>query len=118
MDDLSRFCCLNPACSDHDKRGHGNLTVPVRYGPRRTRLLRCASSHTRFSERQGSRVVNAAFVERHNGTGRGRRRRKGRQSSGFSKSWRVHVAATRFSDFTYNFCWPVRTLRVKGADGQ
>ena len=65
-----------------------------------------------------SRVVNAAFVERHNGTDRGRCRRKGRKSSEFSKSWDVHVAATRFSYFTYNFCWCVRTLRVKGVDGR
>ena len=65
-----------------------------------------------------SRVVNAAFVERHNGTDRGRCSRKGRKSYEFSKSWDVHVAATRFSYFTYNFCWCVRTLRVKGADGR
>ena len=65
-----------------------------------------------------SRVVNAAFVERHNGTDRGRCSRKGRKSYQFSKSWEVHVAATRFSYFSYNFCWCVRTLRVKGADGR
>ncbi len=65
-----------------------------------------------------SRVVNAAFVERHNGTDRNRCSRKVRKSYGFSKDWDVHVAATRFSDFSYNFCWPVRTLRVKGADGR
>jgi IS1 family transposase len=65
-----------------------------------------------------SRVVNAAFVERHNGTDRGRCSRKGRKSYEFSKAWDVHVAATRFSYFTYNFCWCVRTLRVKGADGR
>ncbi len=65
-----------------------------------------------------SRVVNAAFVERHNGTDRGRCSRKVRKTAAFSKDWRMHVAATRFSYFTYNFCWPVRTLRVKGADGR
>jgi IS1 family transposase len=65
-----------------------------------------------------SRVVNAAFVERHNGTDRGRCSRKGRKRYEFSKDWGVHVAATRFSYFSYNFCWPVRTLRVKGADGR
>jgi hypothetical protein len=65
-----------------------------------------------------SRVVNAAFVERHNGTDRGRCSRKGRKRYEFSKVWDVHVAATRFSDFSYNFCWPVRTLRVKGSDGR
>lgn len=65
-----------------------------------------------------SRVVNAAFVERHNGTDRGRCSRKGRKRYEFSKDWDMHVAATRFSYFTYNFCWQVRTLRVKGADGR
>jgi hypothetical protein len=54
MDDLSRFCCLNPDCSDHGKRGHGNLTVPMRYGPRRTRLLRCSTCKARFSERKST----------------------------------------------------------------
>ena len=65
-----------------------------------------------------SRVVNAAFVERHNGTDRNRCSRKGRKRYQFSKDWDTHVAATRFSYFTYNFCWPVRTLRVKGEDGK
>ena len=65
-----------------------------------------------------SRVVNAAFVERHNGTDRGRCSRKGRKRYEFSKDWAVHAAATRFSYFSYNFCWPVRTLRVKGSDGR
>jgi IS1 family transposase len=65
-----------------------------------------------------SRVVNAAFVERHNGTDRSRCSRKGRKRYEFSKDWRVHVAATRFSYLTYNFCWCVRTLRVKGHDGR
>ena len=65
-----------------------------------------------------SRTVNTSFVERHNGTDRGRCSRKGRKSYEFSKSWSVHAAATRFSYFSYNFCWPVRTLRVKGSDGR
>jgi len=30
----------------------------------------------------------------------------------------MHVAATRFSHFSYNFCWCVRTLRLKGEDGR
>ena len=54
MDDLSRFCCLNPDCSDHGKRGHGNLTVPHRSGPNNTRLLRCSTCTSRFSERTGT----------------------------------------------------------------
>ena len=65
-----------------------------------------------------SRAVNTCFVERHNGTDRNRCSRKARKSYGFSKDWAVHRAATAFSYFSYNFCWPVRTLRVKGEDGR
>ena len=54
MDDLSRFCCLNADCPDHGKRGHGNLTVPHRYGPNKTRMLRCSTCKSRFSERTGT----------------------------------------------------------------
>ncbi|MDY3557427.1 helix-turn-helix domain-containing protein [Gemmata sp. JC717] len=54
MDDRSRFCCLNADCPDHGKRGHGNLTVPARYGPNSTRVLRCSTCKARFSERKGT----------------------------------------------------------------
>lgn len=59
MDDLSRFCCLNPTCPDYAKRGHGNLTVPARYGPHRTRVLRCSTCKDRFSERKGTPLYDA-----------------------------------------------------------
>jgi len=59
MDDLTRFCCLNPDCPDHGKRGHGNLTVPMRYGPNKTRLLRCSTCRARFSERKGTPLFDA-----------------------------------------------------------
>ena len=59
MDALSRFRCLNAACPDHGKRGHGNLTVPMRYGPRQTRLLRCSTCKGRFSERKGTPLFDA-----------------------------------------------------------
>jgi transposase-like protein len=54
MDDLGRFCCLNPDCPDYGRRGHGNLTAPARYGPHRRRLLRCRTCKARFSERKGT----------------------------------------------------------------
>jgi transposase-like protein len=55
MDDLSAFCCSNPSCVDLGKRGHGNLTVTMRYGPNKSRrLLRCRTCTTRFSERKGT----------------------------------------------------------------
>ena len=59
MDDLSRFCCLNPECPDHGKRNHGNLTVPARYGPNKTRVLRCSICKARFSERKGTPLFGA-----------------------------------------------------------
>jgi hypothetical protein len=60
-----------------------------------------------------SRSVSTSFVERHNGTDRNRCSRKVRKTYRFSKDWDAHRAAGAFSYFSYNFCWPVRTLRVK-----
>jgi hypothetical protein len=57
--------------------------------------------------------VNTVYVERHNGTDRNRNARKARKSYCFSKDWAVHEAATYFTLYSYNFCWPVRTLREK-----
>lgn len=60
MDDLSSFCCLNPACTDLGKRGHGNLTVTARYGPAKSRrMLRCRTCKARFSERKGTPLFDA-----------------------------------------------------------
>jgi hypothetical protein len=64
-----------------------------------------------------SQAINTAFVERHNGTDRNRNGRKVRKTYCFSKDWQVHEAVTYFTMYSYNFCWPVRTLRVKGPDG-
>jgi IS1 family transposase len=64
-----------------------------------------------------SRAVNTSFVERQNGTDRNRNARKARKSSCFSKDWATHQAITFFTMFSYNFCWPVRTLRVKAEGG-
>jgi IS1 family transposase len=65
-----------------------------------------------------SHAVNTCFVERHNGTDRGRCSRKVRKSYAFSKNWEVHRAATMFSYFSCNFCWPVRTLRQRDGAGR
>jgi len=65
-----------------------------------------------------SRAVNTCLVERHNGTDRNRCSRKVRKSYAFSKDWATHRAATAFSYFSYNFCWPVRSLRDRDADGR
>jgi IS1 family transposase len=62
----------------------------------------------------GSKVseeVNTVFVERHNGTDRNRNARKARKTYCFSKDWEVHEAVSYFTLYSYNFGWPVRTLR-------
>jgi IS1 family transposase len=63
-----------------------------------------------------SGAVNTSFLERHNGTDRHRNARKARCTYCFSKDWKVHEAMTYFTMYSYNFCWPVRTLA--GKDGQ
>ena len=65
-----------------------------------------------------SRHVNTAFVERHNGTDRNRNARKVRKTYCFSKDWDVHEAVTYYTMYSYNFCWPVRTLRARDSHGR
>jgi IS1 family transposase len=65
-----------------------------------------------------SSKINTAFVERHNATDRHRNGRKVRKTYCFSKDWAMHEAMTYFTMYSYNFCWPVRTLRRKGPDGR
>ena len=67
--------------------------------------------------RRSSRAINTAFVERQNGTDRHRNARKVRKTYRFSKDWRYHEAVTYFTLYSYNFCWPVRTLRDQGRGG-
>jgi hypothetical protein len=64
-----------------------------------------------------SSSINTSFVERHHGTDRGRNARKARKTYRFSKDWRVHEAMTYFTLYSYNFCWAVRTLRVRRENG-
>jgi transposase-like protein len=53
-DDLSRFCCQNPDCSDYGQRNTGRLTVCGHYGKQARRLLYCKTCKYRFSERKGT----------------------------------------------------------------
>jgi hypothetical protein len=64
-----------------------------------------------------SRAVNTSFVERQNGTDRHRNARKARKTYRFSKDWRHHESVTYLSMYLSNFCWPVRTLRIKDERG-
>jgi IS1 family transposase len=64
-----------------------------------------------------STTVNTSFVERNNGTDRHQNSRKRRKGYGFSKDLAMHRAASYFIGYSYNFCWPVRTLRTRQPDG-
>lgn len=59
--------------------------------------------------------VNTSFIERHNATDRHRNARKARRTYRFSKDWSIHLAVGYFTCYSYNFCWPVRTLAVRRA---
>jgi hypothetical protein len=61
--------------------------------------------------------ASTSYLERQNATDRHRNARKGRKTYRFSKGWEVHEAVTCFTLFSYNFCWPVRTLRERGEQG-
>jgi hypothetical protein len=66
----------------------------------------------------GRFTINTSRVERQDGTDRNRNARKVRKTCCFSKDWDVHEAVGYLTLYSYNFCWPVRTLRVRGADGR
>jgi IS1 family transposase len=65
-----------------------------------------------------SQAINTSFVERQNGTDRHRNARKARKTYRFSKDWRYHESVTYLTMYVYNFCWPVRTLRIKDERGR
>lgn len=65
-----------------------------------------------------SRAINTSFVERQNGTDRHRNARKARKTYRFSKEWSHHEAVTYLTMYVYNFCWPVRTLRIQDDQGR
>jgi hypothetical protein len=62
--------------------------------------------------------ASTSYLERQNATDRHRNARKGRKTYRFSKGWEAHEAMTCFTLFSYNFCWPVRTLRQRGSGGR
>jgi IS1 family transposase len=65
-----------------------------------------------------SRSINVSFLERQNATDRHHNARKVRKTYTFSKDWRVHEAMTYFMMYSYNFCWPVRTLNERDDRGR
>jgi hypothetical protein len=62
--------------------------------------------------------ISTSYLERQHATDRHRNARKGRKTYRFSKDWEMHAALTAFTMYSYNFCWPVRTLREKGEGGR
>jgi hypothetical protein len=60
-----------------------------------------------------STTINTSFVERNNGTDRHQNARKRRKTYAFSKDLAMHRASSYFIGYSYNFCWPVRTLRSR-----
>jgi IS1 family transposase len=64
-----------------------------------------------------SRAINTSFLERHHLTDRHHNARKSRKTYRFSKDWRMHEAMTYLTKYSYNFCWPVRTLRERTDSG-
>jgi IS1 family transposase len=67
----------------------------------------------RLAQSKASSKINTSFVERNNGTDRGRNSRKRRKTYCFSKDWNTHNASSLFVGLSYNYCWPVRTLQIK-----
>jgi len=61
--------------------------------------------------------ISTSYLERQNATDRHRNARKGRRTYRFSRDWDAHGALTAFTMYSYNFCWPVRTLREKATAG-
>jgi transposase-like protein/IS1 family transposase len=71
-----------------------------------------------LADSSASRTINTSFVERHNGADRNRNARKVRKTSCFSKDRWVHRAVTFFTMYSYNFCWPVRSLRTEAGEAR
>jgi len=71
-----------------------------------------------LSQSKAGRRINTSFLERQNATDRHHNARKVRKTYTFSKDWRVHEAMTYFTLYSYNFCWPVRTLRERDDEGR
>lgn len=90
------------------KTREGNRVVAV---ARRVIFGTVAAVLTALAASLVSTAVNTVFVERENGTDRNRNARKVRKTYCFSKDWAVHEAVSYFTLYSYNFCWPVRTLR-------
>ncbi len=64
---------------------------------------------------EGKSVTDPASLERIYTVRSRPRRAKVRKTYCLSKDWWIHRRAIFFSMSSYNYCWPVMTLNVKGA---
>jgi IS1 family transposase len=96
----------------HKVRKKGRVVGVVR----RVVFGTAAAVEAALADSRVSRTINTAFVERHNGTDRNRNARKVRKTYCFSKDWWIHRAVTFYTMYSYNFCWPVRTLRTRAGE--
>jgi len=78
----------------------------------------CAAMAVALERSKASRTINTSFLERHHLTDRHHNARKSRKTYRFSKDWQIHEAMTYFTKYSYNFCWPVRTLRERTDAGR
>ena len=61
---IEEFLCHNPDCSDHGKRGHGNLYFRGYSGHRQQiRMIYCRTCKAHFSERKGTVLEGARLDE-------------------------------------------------------
>jgi IS1 family transposase/transposase-like protein len=98
----------------HKTRKKGRVVEVVR----RVIFGTAATVEAALADSAVSRTVNTSFVERHNGTDRNRNARKVRKTYCFSKDWWIHRAVTFFTMYSYNFCWPVRTLKTEAGEAR
>ena len=64
MHPIEHFFCTNPNCSDHGRRGHGNLYFRGFSGHRQQiRMVYCRTCRASFSERKGTVLEGARLAE-------------------------------------------------------
>lgn len=71
-----------------------------------------------LAKSKASHWINTSLLERQNATDRHHNARKVRKTYTFSKDWRVHEAMTYFTMYSYNYCWPIRTLEERDERGR
>ncbi len=95
------------------RRAKGRVVAVVRTVVRGTLAL----WNTLLGRSTASTTIHTSFVERNHGTDRHQNSRKRRKTCAFSKDLAMHRAASYFIGYSDNFCWAVRTLRIREPDG-